>query len=200
MTATSNPAMPVRVVGGLVASGIEGVRRGGRSGMSSDVGARRGQALDAFGVDVEPDDVVADLDGAHGERQPDVPLADDDEPGRPAVLAHPLTPGSRLTPGLVRSWRRTCRSRPAPAARGRPRRPRRSPPTPSSARTGPGSVVRSSARPFSVASGETDCGAATLKSSFLTASASRRSVAWRSSKRSAAKSSAGAVMGISWLM
>ena len=47
-----------------------------------DVRAARGQQLDAFGVEIEADDVVADLDGAEGERQPDVALADDGQSSR----------------------------------------------------------------------------------------------------------------------
>jgi len=73
---------------GLARGQIAAGRQSGGQGLGGDVldiGLPRGQALDAGGLDVEADDVVTDLNGAHGEGQADIALPEDDKLGRRAA-------------------------------------------------------------------------------------------------------------------
>ena len=95
-------------VGGVVrrqvATGGQGSGQA-RVGDVLDVGVPVGQPLDPVDVEVEADDVVADLDGPQGEGQADVALADDDQ------LADGLALGAhrrRVRRGAhARTWHRS---------------------------------------------------------------------------------------------
>ena len=79
MTATSKPAQSA----GSTVGRYRPVARAAASSVVGDVldvGLRRQQALDPVLVDLVADDVVADLDGPHGEGQADVALTDDRRP------------------------------------------------------------------------------------------------------------------------
>ena len=88
MTATSNPAHDARrprtAGSGRWRVLLQLLRRD-----VLDVGLAGGEPLDPVLVDVEADDVVADLDGAHGQRQADVALTDDQHP---RILCHDPPP------------------------------------------------------------------------------------------------------------
>jgi hypothetical protein len=97
-----------REIAGVVARGEPArPQRSGQVGVADvvDEALAASQPVDPALVHVEPDDVVADLDGTDRERQPDVALADHD---------HPAVAGTRHG-GLLTFSRSSGRARPRPA-------------------------------------------------------------------------------------
>lgn len=72
-----------RKIGSVIRRQISGLQRSG-NGLVADIADEAlaaGERCDAFGRDVESDDVKSDFDGTHRDGEPDVALTNDDDLG-----------------------------------------------------------------------------------------------------------------------